>query len=106
MSSSSIRSLPKPKTIKKWKEKWNWLQFSEEEKMLCVFCRKQLEKLKKMSGFTEVFIRGSDNFKISALSDHIKSKIHVQAVNEGKFIEIIKHRKQHHPAPMSLSVPK
>ena len=33
---SSSRFLPKPKTTKKWKEKWNWLQFSERKKdVLC-----------------------------------------------------------------------
>ena len=38
---------------KKWKEKWNWVQFSEKEKMFCVVCRKYQEKMKKIIGFTE-----------------------------------------------------
>ena len=51
---SSSRSLPK--TIKKWKEKWNWLQFSEEENMFCVACRKTVKNyercLASMKGVT------------------------------------------------------
>ena len=74
--------------------------------MFCVVCRKHQEKLEKMSGFTEAFIQESDNFKKSALSDHDKSKMHVQAVNEGKFIESTKRGEQYRPAPVSLSVPK
>ena len=50
--------------------------------MFCVVCRKQQEKLKKMYGFTETFIQGSDNFKTFAPSDHDESKMHVRAVNE------------------------
>ena len=99
MTCSSTRSLPKPKTIKKRKEKWNWLQFSEQERMFCVVCKKHQKKLKKMPGFTEAFIQGSGNFKASALSDHDESKMHVQAVNEGKFIESTKRGEQHRLAP-------
>ena len=55
--------------------------------MFCVVCRKHQEKLKKMYGFTETFIQGSDNFKTFAPSDHDESKMHVRAVNEGKYIE-------------------
>ena len=58
--------------IKNRKEKWNWLQFLEKEKMFRVVCRKHQERLKKMIGFTETFIQGSDNFKTSRLSDHDK----------------------------------
>ena len=103
---SSSSSLPKPKTIKKWKEKWNWPQFSEKEKLFCVLCRKREEKLKKMFGFTEKFIQGSDKFEISAVSDHDKSKMHVQAVIEGKYIASTKRGDQLHPATESLSIPK
>ena len=67
-------------------EKRNWLQFSEKEKMFCVVFRKHQEKLKKILGFTKAFIQGSDNFKTSGLSDHDKSRMQVQAINEGKYI--------------------
>ena len=40
--------------------------------------------MKNMLGFTEAFIQGSDNFKASGLSDHDKSNMLVQAINEGK----------------------
>ena len=48
---------------------WNWLQFSEKEKMFCVVCRKHQERLKKISGFTETFMLES-NIKTSGVSDH------------------------------------
>ena len=34
-----------------------------KRKMICVVCRKDQEKLKKMLDFVEAFIQGSDNFK-------------------------------------------
>ena len=74
--------------------------------MFCVVCRKHQEKLKTMSGFTKAFMQGRDNFKTSALSDHDKSKINVEAVNEGKYIEKKKRGEQYCPALESLSVPK
>ena len=82
----TCQSLPNPRTIKTWKEIWTRPEFSEG-KMFCELCRKHREKLKNMSGFTEAFMQGSDQFKTSALSDHDKSKIHMQAVNEGEYIE-------------------
>ena len=57
-----------------------------ERKMFCVVFRKHQEKLKKILGFTMAFIQGSDNFKTSGLSDHDKSRMQVQAINEGKYI--------------------
>ena len=78
-------SLPKSKTNKKWKEKWNWLKFSEKQTE-----RKHQEKLKRMPGFTEA-LKGSDNFKTFDLSNHDKSKMHVQAINEDKYIRSTKH---------------
>ena len=75
------------------------VQFSEEEKMFCVVCKKHQEKLKKMSGFTKEYLQRSDNFKTSALSDHDKSKMHMQAVNIDKYIKITKCGEQYRPAP-------
>ena len=40
----SSRSLPKPKTNKKWKEKWNWLQFSEPKDRCLVLCAGNTKK--------------------------------------------------------------
>ena len=61
-------ALPKPESNKKWKEKWNRLQFSELKER----CRKHQERLKKMTGFTETIIQGSSDFRASGLSDHDK----------------------------------
>ena len=57
--------------------------------MICGFCRKRQEKPEKMPGFTEAFIQVSGNLKTSGLSDHDKSKMQVQAINEGKYIKNI-----------------
>ena len=74
--------------------------------MFSVVCRKDQEKLKKMSGFTEALIQGSDNLKTFALSDHDKSKMCRQTVNQGKYIKSRKHGNQCCSAPVSLTVPK
>ena len=48
-----------------------------------------------MSGFTEPFIQDSDNFKTSALSHHDTSRLHEQAINEGKYMESTEHEKHY-----------
>ena len=54
------------------------------------------ENLKNMSGFTEAFIQGSDNLKTSALPHHDKSKLQVQAINKGKYIESTRCGEHYH----------
>ena len=67
--------------------------FRERKDVLCCL----QEKLKKMLGFTEGFIQGCDNFKISGLSDHEKSKMRVQTINKCKYIKSIKRGEHYHP---------
>ena len=55
------------------------------------------KKMKKMLGFTEAFLPGSDNFKTSGLSDHDKSKMQVQAINKGKYIKRTKRGENYYP---------
>ena len=63
--------------------------------LFCVVCRKRQEKM--MIGFTEVFTNGSDNFKTSDLSNHDKSKMKMQTINEGTYIKCTKRGKHYHP---------
>ena len=64
------------KQIKNGKKNGTGYSF-QRKKMFCVACRKHQEKLKKMLDFTEAFILGSNNFKKSGLSDHVKGKMQV-----------------------------
>ena len=73
--------------------------------MFYVVCRKHQEKLKKMSGFTEVFIQRSGNFKTSSLSDHDKSKMLMPAANKDKYIKHTKPEEQYSSTPVSMSIP-
>ena len=50
-----------------------------------------------MLGFTESFIQKCDNFKMSGLLDHDKSKMWVQAINKGKYIKNTSFGEHYHP---------
>ena len=70
--------------------------FRERKDVFC-FLQETQEKLKKVVGFTEVFIQGTGNFKTSGLSDHDKSKMQVQAINSSESIKSIKRGEHYHP---------
>ena len=82
---SSEKKVPKETTIKKWKEKFSWLEIVERAgnmKMICTVCCSQEEKLKLMPQAYLIFVTGSLNFKFSTLNDHEGSDGHKKAVRE------------------------
>ena len=103
--SSTTKSLPKPKPSRMERKMELVTIFKERKDVLCCL-QETPRKTEKMSGFTEAFIQGSDNFKTFALSYRDKSKMHVQAINEGNCIESTKRAEQYRRTPLSLSLPK
>ena len=103
--SSGTRSLPKPKPSKNGKK--NGIGYNFQRKKRCsVLSARNTKKNWKNAGLIEAFIQGSDNFKTFDLPDRDKSKMHVQVINEGNYIESTKRAEQYRPTPLSLSVPK
>ena len=89
---STAKKTPKESTIKKWKEKFSWLEIvdsSEGTKMICNVCRSQEEKLKLMPRVNLTFVTGSTNFKYSTLNDHVVTDGHKRAVKEKENEEAI-----------------
>ena len=103
--SSGTRSLPKPKPSKNGKK--NGIGYNFQRKKRCsVLSARNTKKNWKNAGLIEAFIQGSDNFKTFDLPDRDKSKMHVQVINEGNYIESTNRAEQYRPTPLSLSVPK
>ena len=79
LETAAQRKLPKIKTIRKLKETYAWLDLvkhtitdgNTQMKMTCKVCT-----------YSDTFINGSTNYRISALEDHAKSDCHKKAVNE------------------------
>ena len=78
-----VRTIPKKKTLDKWKNQWEWLKI-ENGKLVCSICTKYKEKLSRFLAATNAFMNGSDIYRTPALKDHSISKIHVQACVERK----------------------
>ena len=80
-----------PETVEKWKSDLGdlfvpeWLEYAIDtngkvKHLTCKFCKLFEDKIKTMDNYSNIFARGSTNFKKSAVSDHAKlSKPHAKA---------------------------
>ena len=90
LETAAQRKLPKIKTIRKWKETYAWLDLVKHTttdgnthmKMTCKVCISEKSKIELMQTYSDTFINGSTNYRISASEDHAKSDCHKTAVNE------------------------
>ena len=87
-----------------WQHKWDWMVF-ENNLMLCKVCKKYEERLKTMPGYSSKFVKGSQNFKTIALSDHQSSKTHKEAVVIKLHNEATQRGEQYRPPNVKLSAP-
>ena len=71
-----MSSFPKIKTIQKWKEEFTWLNISPSEGMKCKLCVKWEENIDSCKNYSEAFIKGSKNYRKSAVSEHEKTLQH------------------------------
>ena len=101
MSQSSVKLT----TFQNWKKSSKYLQIDSARKILtCDICIKWKARL---SG-TNAFISGSSNFKSSAVSEHVQSKLHKQALRfeeeEQAAAENRKARVHRPPAPSDAPI--
>ena len=92
-------------TFQNWKKSNKYLQIDSAQKILtCDICIKWKARL---SG-TNAFISGSSNFKSSAVSEHVQSKLHKQALRfeeeEQAAAENRKARVHRPPAPSDAPI--
>ena len=100
MSQSSVKLT----TFQNWKKSNKYLQIDSARKILtCDICIKWKARL---SG-TNAFISGSSNFKSSAVSEHVQSKLHKQALRfEEEEQAAAENRKAHvHRPPAPSDAP-
>ena len=88
LETAAQRKLPKIKTIRKWKETYAWLDLvkhttdgNTQMKMTCKVCISEKSKIELMQTYSDTFINGSRNYRISSSEDHAKSDCHKKAVN-------------------------
>ena len=73
------RKIPKINTQQKWKESNTWLTFTKEG-MKCTLCCQWEEKIHSCGNFSEVFLKGSTNYRLSSVNDHAKTDQHKKSV--------------------------
>ena len=104
----ATRNVLKIKTVnssKSWKEKWLWLVFNDDATMKCSICGKFEERLSSMPGYSNSFIKGSQNYKTSALSDHESCQTHMQAIKFNLHEEATKKGEVYRPPPVKVTLP-
>ena len=78
---SNKRSLPKIKTQKEWKSKYDFLSF-DTTTMKCLLCTKYMDKITPCKNYNPSFIDGSDNFRLSSVTSHQATDMHNDAIWE------------------------
>ena len=66
----NMSSFLKIKTIQTWKKNFTWLNISPSEDMKCKLCVKWEKNIDSCKNYSDAFIKGSKNYKRSAVSDH------------------------------------
>ena len=73
-------SFPKIKTIQTWKKDFTWLNTSPSKGMKCKLCVQWEKNIDSYKNYSNGFVKGSKNYKRSAVSDHEKTSQHEQRV--------------------------
>ena len=72
----NMSSFLKIKTIQTWKKDFTWLNVSPSEGMKCKLCVKWEKNIDSCKNYSDAFVKGSKNYKRSAVSDHEKMSQH------------------------------
>ena len=72
----NMSSFLKIKTIQTWKKDFTWLIISPSEGMKCKLCVKWEKNIDSCKNYSDAFVKGSKNYKRSAVSDHEKTSQH------------------------------
>ena len=75
------RKIPQQKTKAKWQSSYLWLEFSNEG-MICTLCCEWQKQIKTSKNFSDRFIVGCNNYRISTIQDHGKSEMHFKSIEQ------------------------
>lgn len=81
MSENTNRKIPQEKTKSKWQSAYPWLGFSADG-MKCTLCCEWKKKIENSKNFSDRFVVGCNNYRISAVQDHGKSEMHLKSIEE------------------------
>ena len=76
----SDRNAPKIKTLQSWKSEFNWLTFGINIGLQCNVCKKWKEKIISVKNFSDIFTKGSTNYRKSTIADHAKTAQHSKSL--------------------------
>ena len=71
---------PKLKTLKSWESEFNWLTFDINISLQCNVCKKWKEKIISVKNFSDIFTKGSTNYRKSTIADHAKTAQHSKSL--------------------------
>lgn len=75
------RKIPQQKTKAKWQSSYPWLEFSNEG-MICTLCCEWQKQIETSKNFSDRFIVGCNNYRISTIQDHGKSEMHLKSIEQ------------------------
>ena len=75
------RKIPQQKTKAKWQSSYPLLEFSNEG-MICTLCCEWQKQIETSKNFSDRFIVGYNNYRISTIQDHGKSEMHLKSTEQ------------------------
>ena len=98
-----MSSFLKIKTIQTWKKDFTWLNVSPSEGMKCKLCVKWEKNIDSCKNYSDAFVKGSKNYKRSAVSDHEKTSQHEDLEEKEKCkTSVLPYRKSVYQVKQSL----
>lgn len=70
------QNFPKIKTLQKWKNDFSWLNVNHSQGMTCKLCVKWEKTIESSKNYSEAFVKGSKNYRRSAVAEHEKTTQH------------------------------
>ncbi|XP_066928483.1 zinc finger protein 862-like [Clytia hemisphaerica] len=70
------QNFPKIKTLQKWKNDFSWLNVNHSQGMTCKLCVKWEKTIESSKNYSEAFVKGSKNYRKSAVAEHEKTTQH------------------------------
>ena len=72
----SSPTFPKIKTLQNWKNDFSWLNVNHSQGMTCKLCVKWEKTIESSKNYSEAFVKGSKNYRRSAVVEHEKTTQH------------------------------
>jgi hypothetical protein len=78
----AARKPPKPKTREAWIKKHCYIAFDSRDAMHCKVCTKWETEIQSSKNFSNAFIEGSTNYRITNVDSHFSSEMHLLSLQK------------------------